>query len=151
MLDTTEFNRFLDHGGAIPSRGNKRLLVTGIQKSQLLATANPARRAQLLDVFEAIAPSKVLASSFTFDVEGAGFDQAHWNDGSGRFEAMLNLLQNLDRKKKDRRGQVKDVLIAETAIKYGAALVSGDKALCKVMETFGGRVAKPADIFDGEH
>jgi hypothetical protein len=40
-----------------------------------------------------------LASSFCLDTEGAGSDQAEWwNDGSGRFEAMLARLKALDKK-----------------------------------------------------
>ena len=45
-----------------------------------------------------IGPELCLASSFCLDTEGAGSDQAEWNDGSGRFEAMLARLKALDKK-----------------------------------------------------
>src|ERR1039457_2601842 len=74
-----------------------------------------------------------------WDIEGAGFDQAHWNDGSGNFDRMLARLQQLDPKKeKFKLNQVRDILIAETAIKKGAILVSGDSTLRQVVSEFGG-------------
>ena len=50
-------------------------------------------------------------STFAFDVEGAGFDEACFNDGSGNFESMLRRLKQVDA-----LNQVRDVLIAETAV-----------------------------------
>lgn len=81
----------------------------------------------------------VLTSSFAFDIEGAGFDEACWNDASGNYEKMLDRLRELDAKRKDQRGQMRDILIAETAIKNRATLVSDDGNLRQVVSEFGGR------------
>ena len=138
MLDTTFFNRVLD-GQILPeSYLGLSLLVTGVQADELRATPNTIRRADLLAVYKETSPTSLLASSFSFGIEGAGFGQAYWNDGSGNFEKMLARLQQLDPKNKKRPGQLRDILIAETAIKNGATLVSGDSNLRQVVSEFGG-------------
>ena len=120
MLDTNVFNRVLDGNILLSSFEGHRLLVTGIQRDELSKTKDDVKRTKLLATFEAISPEVVLASSFAFDIEGAGFDQAYWNDGSGKFEEMRKLLQELDRNKK-LLNQERDILIAETAIKSKSA------------------------------
>lgn len=116
--------------------------MTGIQPNELRATRNPERRAALLAVYEEISPTPVPASSFAFDIAGAGFDQAYGNDGSGNVEKMLARLQVLDKragKKKSDSNQVRDILIAETAIKNAATLITGDSNLRTVVSEFGGQ------------
>ncbi len=137
MLDTNVFNRLLDGNISPSSFEGHRLLVTGIQRDELSKTKDDARRTALLATFEAISPEVGLASSFALGIEGAGFDQAYWNDGSGNFEKMRKRLQALDRNKKP-LNQERDILIAETAIKNGATLVSDDRNLRQVVAEFGG-------------
>lgn len=138
MLDTNVFNAVLD-GKVLPdSLVSGRLLVTGVQAAELRATGRPERRAALLAVYEEIGPTSLPASSFALDIEGTGFDQAYWNDGSGNFESMLARLRQLDPENKRAANQVRDILIAETAIKNGATLVSGDSNLRQVVSEFGG-------------
>jgi predicted nucleic acid-binding protein len=139
MLDTTEFNRLLDGDIPATSFAGRRLLVTGIQEDELRATKDSVRRERLLAEYTRVGPTVAFASSFAFDVEGAGFDQAYWNDGSGASEKMLQRLQELDPRSKDPGNQLRDILIAETAIKNGAILVSHDDKLRKVVCEFGGR------------
>jgi hypothetical protein len=67
---------------------------------ELGKTSNPTRRAERLAVFEQVNPAVELTSSFAFDIEGAGWDEAYWNDGSGNYEKMLDRLRELDRNKK---------------------------------------------------
>jgi hypothetical protein len=69
-----------------------------------------------------VSPAWIPASSFAWDIEGAGWDEACWNDGTGQFEEMLTRLRELDLKTKDPLNQVRDILIAETAIKNCATL-----------------------------
>jgi hypothetical protein len=149
MLDTTLFNDVLDGKLSVASSANRRLLVTGIQASELRATKNLTRRAGLLTAFEQVNPTVSLASSFAFDVEGAGFDEACWNDGSGNYERMLDRLRVLDPSGKEPLNQVRDILIAETAIKNSATLVSGDRNLRQVVLEFGGRAVDHKQ-FEGE-
>src|SRR6266436_1307313 len=89
MLDTTLFNDVLDGKVSVTPSASRRLLVTGIQASELRATKNEIRRAALLAAFEELNPSVALTSSFAFDIEGAGWDEACWNGGSGNYERML--------------------------------------------------------------
>jgi predicted nucleic acid-binding protein len=138
MLDTNVFNGVLDGRALPPSLANQRLLVTGIQADELRATEKPERRASLLAICEEILPTSLPASSFAFGIEGAGFGQAYWNDGSGNFEKMLTRLRQLDPKNKSAQNQMRDILIAETAIKNEATLVSGDSNLRQVVSEFGG-------------
>jgi hypothetical protein len=142
MLDTNVFNRVREKKVSVASFAGHRLLVIGVQADELRATKDAQLRDELLGVFEEINPECVPASSFAFGIEGAGFDQACWNDGSGSFGKMLDRLQQLDRENKKKKdpllNQLRDVLIAETAIKNKATLVSGDKNLQKVVSEFGG-------------
>lgn len=147
MLDTNVFNHVREKKISLASFTGHHLLVIGVQADELRATKDTQLREKLLAAFEEINPEGVLASSFAFGIEGAGFDQACWNDGSGNFEKMLDRLKQLDRKNKKKKSldpcdlllnQLRDVLIAETAIKNKATLVSADKSLRKVVSEFGG-------------
>ena len=149
MLDTNVFSRVLDGVLSLPARGERRFLVTGVQADECRSTPRPTRRAGLLRTIEEIAPELCLASSFCFDIEGAGFDQAEWNDGSGKFEGMLARLKGLDKKQKTKAqnlNQIRDIVIAETAIKLGVVLVSDDAKLRQVMVEFGGGVVPSAHL-----
>jgi hypothetical protein len=150
MFDTNVFNHVLHGNIPLPALAGKRILSTGVQRDELNKTKEPpGRREELLEIFDKIAPEIMHASSFLFGVEGAGFDQACWNDGSGNFDKMLNRLCELDDTNKRKRkldkeklklNQLRDVSIAETAIKNGAILVSDDVNLQIVVSESGGRV-----------
>jgi len=139
MLDTNIFNHVLDGKISMLSLDGRRLLVTDIQRDELAKTKDDARRTALLAQFGAVNPEVMLTASFAFDIEGAGLDQACWNDGSGLYQKMLARLRQLDPKSKNPMNQERDILIAETAIKSGATLVSGDVNLQQVVAEFGGR------------
>jgi predicted nucleic acid-binding protein len=138
MLDTHVFDRVLDGRLSILSLKNRRLVITGIQRDELNRAKEP-RRTDLLATVELVDAETILASSFAWDIEGAGFNQAFFNDGAGTFERMRARLQQLDRKNKKILNQERDILIAETAIKTGAILISDDRNLCQVVSEFGGR------------
>jgi predicted nucleic acid-binding protein len=142
MLDTNVFNAACDGEIPVAAFSDRKMLAIGVQLAELRATKNSDRRTQLLEKFAKIDPKVMLAESFAFDIEGAGWDQAKWNDGSGIFEKMLARLKELDaggrKKPKDDRNQTRDILIAETALKLGATLVTGDANLRQVLVEFGG-------------
>jgi predicted nucleic acid-binding protein len=146
MLDTNIFNAILDGRARSTSLMGHRLLVTGVQADELRATKKPERRTALLNVYMEIHPVSLPSSSFAFDIEGAGSGQANWNDGSGNFEKMLARLQQLDAKNKNASNQVRDILIAETAIKHRAILVSGDSNLRQVVSEFEGSTLAPVSF-----
>jgi predicted nucleic acid-binding protein len=148
MLDTNIFNKVLDGEISLRQFAGRLLIATGVQKAELSATKCARRRKDLLFVFDYdIAPQVVLASSFCFDIQGAGWGEAEWNDGSGRFAKMEAHLTCLDQKRgghqKEKgnrlmKNQVRDIVIAETSIKAGAFLISDDKNLRQVVKEFGG-------------
>ncbi|KOX41414.1 hypothetical protein ADL19_31580 [Streptomyces purpurogeneiscleroticus] len=149
MLDTNIFSRVLDGVLSLPARGERRFLVTGVQADECRSTPCPVRRAGLLRTIEVIAPELCLASSFCLGIEGAGFDQAEWNDGSGKFEGMLARLKALDKKQKTEAqnlNQIRDIVIAETVNKLGAVLVSDDAKLRQVVVEFGGAAVPSAHL-----
>lgn len=146
MLDTNCFDRILDGKLAFRTPPGTTLMCTGVQRDELSRCTPPSRREALLEVFHTLNLNVELASSFCFDIEGAGWGQAHWNDGTGRFDQMLDRLKELDRrdkkKPKDPRNQIRDIVNAETALKTGLILVTTDKNLEKVLIEFGGRAVK---------
>lgn len=147
MLDTNVFSRVLDGVLTLPSKDGRRFLVTGVQADECRATPCATRRAGLLQAIEEIAPELCLASTFCFDIEGSGFGQAEWNDGTGRFDAMLGRLKHIDRKpQRQHLNQIRDVAIAETAMKLGATLVSDDEKLRQVVLEFGGAAVSSAHL-----
>ncbi len=97
----------------------RRVLVVGVQWDELSKAPEPKRSA-LLATFRKIDPDVELASTLAWDIEGAGWEQALWNDGTGRCDLMLQRLQALDPKRKRPHNQIRDILIAETAIKHMA-------------------------------
>ena len=141
MLDTNVFNALLDGEIALDAMAGRRLLVTGIQAGECRLTSDPVRRAALLKMIEVVDPEVCLAASFAFDIDGAGLGQANWNDGTGTFERMHTRLKELDKKpRRQELNQIRDVLIAETAIKLGATLVTNDGKLAEMVAEFGGQV-----------
>ena len=149
MLDTNVFSRVLDGVLPLPAKTGRRFLVTGVQADECRSTPCSTRRAGLLRTIEEIAPELCLASSFCLDIEGAGADQAEWNDGTGRFETMLARLKVIDKKQKTEAqhlNQIRDIVIAETAIKLGATLVTDDEKLRQVVVEFGGRAMRSAGL-----
>jgi rRNA-processing protein FCF1 len=143
MLDTNVFNAVVDNNISLAAFARCRLLVIGVQMAELAATKRAPRREALLAIAVEINPTTLLASSFAFGIEGAGFDQACWNDGSGTFQKMLDRLRQLDAEKKkksrDKLNPDRDILIAETAIKNHAILVSNDDNLRQVVSEFAGK------------
>jgi len=145
MLDTNVFNDALDRTIELAPLTGGLLIVTGVQEDELRATLDPNRRSDLLGVFTEIAPAVVAASSFCLDIAGAGLDEAHWNDGSGLFQTMFCRLQVLSGHQEARRlNQLRDIAIAETAIKNNAVLISRDRALRTVVLEHGGKAIPPA-------
>jgi predicted nucleic acid-binding protein len=144
MLDTNAFNRVLDQRLCIPKHGQFSLLATRVQIGELNSTGDEKRRGDLISTFKEVAPTVALTASLAFGIEGAGWDQACWNDCTGTYERMLERLKQLDANKKKRPGKDglapdRDILIAETAIKTGSILVSDDENLRQVVSEFGGR------------
>lgn len=140
MLDTNVFNLLLDGRYTLPDTPDAGWTATHVQRDELAATRNKARKEALLGAMSEVVTELAPTASFAIGVSAIG--RAGINDGSGLFQRMQLRLIELDRGKGERRpvNQVRDILIAETALKAGACLVTADRNLAQVMEEFGGRV-----------
>jgi predicted nucleic acid-binding protein len=136
MLDTNVFNDFCDGNVLLDCLRGRRLLVTGIQEAELWNCEDEARRNALRDTFEKVSPDWEPAAQIAFDMAGAGSDQGSWGVNDHTHEAMLIRLRELEGVKAG-SNQVADVLIAETAMRRNAVLVSGDKKLRTLASEFG--------------
>lgn len=136
MLDTNVFNDILDGRARLEDilPPGARWVVTHVQRDELEATRDEEWRQKLLAVLSDVAPKKQPTASAVWDV--SRWDEACWPAVPGRFEDMLAAL---DAKNRGKRGNARDILIAETAIHFGYFLVSADEDLRSVFESFGGQ------------
>lgn len=136
MLDTNVFNEFCDGSLPLDCLRGRRLLVTGIQEEELWNCKEEVRRNALRDTFEKVSADSEPAAQFIFDMAGAEFDRGSWGVNDHTHEAMLIRLRELEGVTPG-SNQVADVLIAETAMRRNAVLVSGDKNLRTMASEFG--------------
>src|SRR5262249_4683846 len=129
MLDTNVFDWLLDGKVSIDAFRGRRLLATHVQWDELEAAKKdyPERAAALLSMFEKIDPKMHNTSSAFWGV--SNWDQSSWSPEDGIGQRMVDRLTQLDRKKRDPNNQRRDVLIAHTAIKNEATLISDDGPL----------------------
>jgi hypothetical protein len=90
-----------------------------------------------LDAFEIVQADWVPAAQFVFDMAGAGWGQGSWGMNDKTHKAMLARLRELEGEKDNWANQVGDVLIAETAMRRGATLVTDDAHLRTMASEFG--------------
>jgi hypothetical protein len=116
----------------------QRLFATHVQLDEIDKTPCERTRAQLRVAFEEIAAENLPTESAVWDV--SRWNQAKWPAGDSLFKAMLACLKALDKAGEKRHlNQLRDILIAETAIRNGLILVSGDPKLRTVAIKCGGR------------
>ena len=148
MLDTTEFNAVAKGGIALSTYAGLRVFATHVQLDELKNTANEQRRAQLISTFEEIDPETLPTETAVWDI--STWDEARWSADDGLFDGMLTRLIELDGRDRG-ENQRRDILIAETAIKNGLILLSGDFNLRTVTTEFGGRAVQPAELTAVRH
>jgi hypothetical protein len=91
-------------------------------------------------VFEEIGPETLPTETALWDI--SKWDEAKWSADDGLFDRMLTRLIELDGRDRG-ENQRRDILIAETAIKNGLILFSGDQNLRMVTTEFSGRAVQP--------
>jgi len=133
IFDTNIFNEILD-GSIDPSflPRNGRFYVTHIQSDEIRATRNAQRREQLERIFSDFPSKNLPTASFVLDHSRLGM--ASLSDG----EVNAKLRNRLVELGGENRGNVNDVLIAETAILSGLTLVTHDMALFRTVTEFEG-------------
>jgi predicted nucleic acid-binding protein len=140
VLDTNVFNQVLDDKFALSALSDAcGFVATKVQFCELEKTKKPpGRRAELLKVFDEIAPT-LLAAAFSLDIPGAGLDEGEWSDD----ERIQKIRQELEAIK-SKPNNWHDALIAGIALKYGYGLVTSDGPLAVVAERYGIRVHRVA-------
>jgi len=157
MLDTNVFNHLLDGRIDPESLRGKRMVATHIQRDELLATGvkDPTRRDALMALFAEFVATRESTSSAVAGVSVAGeahasasgmvptessvwgvsvWGAAKWSREDDLFSGMKRDLDRISRRK---RNNVKDILIAETAIRNGWTLVTSDVRLAKIASKYG--------------
>ena len=122
MLDTNVYNKLLDNEICINGLKGE-FFTTHIPKDELNDTQKEERRKQLEAKFKEISHRELPTESLVWGTSKWG--KAKFSDGKF-YKKLLNLLERA--KPKD-RGNIKDALIAETAVKNSFILVTNDVAL----------------------
>ena len=150
MFDTNVFDSILDGAVSIDEFRDLNLFATHVQLDELRAAQTKflERAMALFAVFSEVAPKNVPTQSAVWDV--SKWDQANWSDDDEVFQKMLARLKQLDtasgKKPRNSANQQRDILIAETAMKEGHMLVSGDANLRTVTIEFGGAAIDFAEL-----
>jgi len=131
MFDTMIFNDIFDNEVDVDLITGIKCFVTHIQHDEICATNNPERKRELLEIFSIIEKRIMPTETTIFDV--SSFDQAKLGNG----DLYKKLLTQLNKKTK-KPNNVKDALIAETAILNHLTLVTHDEALFTVITKNGG-------------
>jgi len=128
VIDTNVFNWLVD--GRIdlsvfpPDAG---LVATHVQIDEINRTSDPERRAQLFLRFAKLAPEIVPTESGIWGASRWG--EAKWSNGR-RLGSIIDALDKRRRKRNNRE----DALIAEVAMANGYGLVTADRDLSEVMK-----------------
>lgn len=144
MFDTNIFNRILDGVVEITKfRDKASFYATHVQLDELKATSNTKRRQELIAVFEeVVGKNRVSTVSFVLDI--SRLDEAKL--GHEENNQYSKIKAELDKRNNSRLNNIKDALIAETAIKNKTTLVTEDTDLMSVMKSFGGKCANINEI-----
>jgi len=160
MLDTNVFNHICKGVISLEIFDGKHLLATPLQIIELKNTKDPILLTKLLATFNEIAASEVPAA-FSFDIEGAGWDQGVLSGNADCAHAAFADLKHLDQLKpnskwsknlspeKENRKMVgawNDILTAEAAKRNGAILITEDRNLLVVARKYGVLACSPKSL-----
>jgi len=157
MFDTNVFNRIFEGRiSVVDARRAGILYATHIQRDELAKTPDQGKRASLQAIFTEATQASEPTTSFylgfsRLDEARLAADQvaptssaawgvskwgeSSWGEEDGLFDAMKAELDSANRQKKN---NTQDILIAETAIRMKAMLVTDDADLRAVTRKFGG-------------
>ena len=143
MLDTNIFNRILDDNLDLEkfNKPHKPLFATHVQKDEINKTPDVNRRNNLLSIFE-IADDSI-------PTESALWGQSKWGKAKWAADDLVEQILKELNKKKRKKNNPKDALIADTAIKNNYILVTEDGDLYDVVtEVFNGSAKKLDDFIN---
>jgi rRNA-processing protein FCF1 len=133
MFDTNIFNHIIDGNLSLGAVKDIEFFVTHIQRDELDATSNEERRKELLKVFKVVNQVLIPTESGVWGVSRWGLFK--WGKKNGLYDRIL---KQLEKEKPHDRGNKKDALIGETAVKMGITLVSDDGVLRETVRKLGG-------------
>jgi hypothetical protein len=139
MLDTTVFNFLVNKEtelSCVPI--GQQLFVTHVQLNEIQNTRDLDRLDALLGMFTAIDSTPVPTASAIYGV--SEFGESEYSSEGGLFESLLGKLND---KNKFKNNNVRDILIAETAIRRNLVLVTDDDHLTEVVRESGATVIRP--------
>ncbi|MFT5485310.1 MAG: putative nucleic acid-binding protein [Paracoccaceae bacterium] len=135
IFDTNIFNRILDREVPVEAFSHQvSAYVTHVQRDEINNTRKDDRREQLANKFTDVIPDNeniIPTRSAVWGVSNWG--QSMWAED----DLCMTLKLELD-KKKSKKNNNKDALIADTAIKGKYVLVTEDRDLKEVTELHGG-------------
>ena len=132
ILDTNIFNHIVEGKVDVSTLFHgPPLYATHIQLDEIKETTDKEKQSQLKKLFSELPQDSLPTASFVLDVSRLG--QARLSSGE-LYEKLRGRLEKLGRRK---RSNIKDALIAETAIKAGLVLVTHDRHLFKAATEFG--------------
>ncbi|TXG76696.1 MAG: hypothetical protein E6R11_07645 [Rhodocyclaceae bacterium] len=146
MLDTNAFNDVLDGRIDIAYLKAKKLAVTHVQRDEINATTDEARRNAILSIFRVLVREEPVADRLTdasgdiVPTDSAAWGVTRWGMAKWGFEDRMfeQLRLDLDVLNKGKKNNVQDALIAETALRNGYVLVTADSDLFAVVTKHGG-------------
>ncbi len=161
MFDTNIFNAVVDGKFDIQSLIDRaEIYITHIQRDELKATPDGIKREQLLSILKII-EQPVSTESFVLGTSRLGqaklgtnkvlptetgiwdlsnWDEFKWGDGKGIYSTILNNL-------KKHKNNIKDALIAESAMINNLTLVTHDSDLFRVVTKLGGAASNLKGTF----
>ena len=143
MVDTNIINRILDNDLDLIffKRPEKTLFATHIQRDEITNTPDAIRRNELLSIFQKVADSIPTETAF-WGISKWG--EAKWAED----DLAQKILEELNRKKR-KKNNFQDALIADTAIKNNYILITEDGPLYDVVTNiFNGSAQKWDDFLN---
>ncbi len=144
IFDTNIFNHILD--GNVDSSALETVepcYSTHIQNDELQATRDPHRRSRLLAMFTMIPQDHIPTESFILG--HSRLDMARLGEGN----LYSDIKGKLDEQNGGRSSNIKDALIAETAIMNGLTLVTDDSDLYTVVTEYQSPCVRLNEILKG--
>jgi predicted nucleic acid-binding protein len=141
ILDTNIFNRIVDRGAERDLFQGLALIGTYVQRLEIEGCPQEHRKDELLTIFAEFAS----AMELPFTTHWGDPWGTRWSDTDGLYEQILAAVRKLDKKTRS-PNQERDAQIAETAIKGDLTLISEDKNLRDVVQSFGGKAIGLAEM-----
>ena len=133
MVDTMIINRILDHDLDLKyfKRQDMQIFTTHVQRDEINNTKNETRRNELFSIFQEV--------DNPIPTESALWGKSNWGECKWAEDDLVEEILRELNKKKRKKNNPQDALIADTAIKNKYILITEDRPLYEVVtEVFNG-------------